>query len=112
MPFSTIDSFVSCSDIPGLITELVVAYNATEWRIFIDVSKQSLKAVLLHNGKRYASEPFGHSVQLKEPYESLSMFLKNIKYNEHERLVCGYLKVIGILLGLQGSFYKTALFPV
>ena len=31
-----------------------------------------------------ASVPFGHSVQLKESYENLSMFLKNIKYNEHK----------------------------
>jgi len=66
------------------MTELLVTYNATEWRIFIDASKRSLKAVLLHNGNRYASVPIGHSVQLKESYENLFMLLKNIKYNEHK----------------------------
>jgi len=86
MLFSTIGSLVFCSDIPGLITELVVTYNATDWRIFIDASKRSLKAVtctcILHNDNRYASVPFGHSaVQLKESYENLSIFLKNTKYN-------------------------------
>ena len=84
MLFSTIDSLVLCSDIPELIIELVVTSNASEWRIFIDASKRSLKAVLLHNGNRYASVPFGHYVQLKESYENVSMFLKNIKYNEHK----------------------------
>src|SRR6218665_2009934 len=96
--FSMIDSLVSCSDIPGLITELGVTYNATERRIFIDASKRNLRAVLLHNGNRYASG-VGHSLySWEETYENLSILLKNIKYNEHNWLVCGYVKVIGILL--------------
>ncbi|GFT51491.1 uncharacterized protein TNCV_51141 [Trichonephila clavipes] len=49
-------------------------YEPDEWRLFIDSSKRSLKAVL-HNGNRYASVPVGHSVHLKECYENLSLFL-------------------------------------
>lgn len=108
--FSKTESLVYCSDIPGLIAKLGVNYNATEWRIFIDSSKRSLKAVLLHNGNRYASVPVGHSVQLKETYENMAMLLKNIKYNEHQWLVCGDLKVIGILLGQQGGYTKLPCF--
>jgi len=73
MLFSTIDSLVFCSDIPGLTTELGVTYNAAEWRIFTDAYVRSLKVVLLRNGKRYyASVPVGHSVKLKDTYETLS----------------------------------------
>ena len=46
----------------------------------------------------------------EETYENLSILLKNIKYNEHNWLVCGYLKVIGILLGQQGIYTKLPFF--
>ena len=45
-----------------------------------------------------ASVRAGHSVQLKDTYENMSVLLKNIKYNEHKWLVCDDLKVIGVLL--------------
>jgi len=82
MLFSTSDSLVFFLGY-SLINHRVGSYlNATEWRTFIDASKRSLKAVLLHNGDRNASVPVDHSVQLKESYGNLSMFLKNI--NEHK----------------------------
>jgi hypothetical protein len=43
-----------------------VEYKVKEWQLFIDSSKRSLKAVLLHNGNNYASLPIGHSVHLKK----------------------------------------------
>jgi hypothetical protein len=43
-------SLVYCSDISGLICRLGVVYYASEWRLFIDSSKRSLKGILLHNG--------------------------------------------------------------
>ena len=104
------NSLVFCSDIPGSITKLGVNYNATDWRICIDSSKRSLKAVLLHNGNIYASVPVGRSVQLKETYENMAMLLKNIKYNEHKWLVCGDLKVIGILVDQQRGYTKLPCF--
>lgn len=108
--FSKIESLVFCSDISGLITNLGVTYDATQWRIFIDASKRSLKAVLLHNGNKYASVPVAHSVQLKETYENMAMLLQSINYDEHKWLVCGDLKVIGILLGQQGGYTKLPCF--
>lgn len=43
-------------------------YNPSEWRLFIDSSKESLKAVLLHNTNVYASIPVAYSVILDEDY--------------------------------------------
>ena len=40
-------------------------YDAVEWRLFIDSSNKSLKAILLHNGNSFSSILTGHSVQMK-----------------------------------------------
>ncbi|GFX11644.1 uncharacterized protein TNCV_5142191 [Trichonephila clavipes] len=64
----------------------------------IDSSKRSLKAVLLHNGNRYASVPVGHSVHLKECYENLEFILNKLSYSDHKWTICGELKVISMLL--------------
>ncbi|KAK3796603.1 hypothetical protein RRG08_057851 [Elysia crispata] len=41
-------------------------YDPTDWRLFIDSSKRSLKCVLLHIGNIFGALPIGHSVLLKE----------------------------------------------
>ena len=41
---------VYCNDIDGLMVALRITNNPDEWRLVIDSSKTSLKAVLLHNG--------------------------------------------------------------
>ena len=43
-------SLCYCTDIHGLLQEIGIVYSVLDWRLFIDSSKQSLKAVLLHNG--------------------------------------------------------------
>lgn len=58
--FEQENDLVYCSDIPGLMNEFGIEYNKEEWRLIIDSSKTSLKAVLLHNGNTYASLPVGH----------------------------------------------------
>ena len=62
--------------------------------------------MLLSNGNQYASIPIGHSVFLKESYQTMDFVLKKIKYNEHNWMICGDLKVISILLGQQSGFTK------
>ena len=42
-----------CTDVSGLFTSLGFPHNPSDWRLFIDSSKRSLKAVLLHNGNKY-----------------------------------------------------------
>ncbi|GFX66024.1 uncharacterized protein TNCV_14451 [Trichonephila clavipes] len=80
-------------------------YEPEEWRLFIDSSKRSLKAVL-HNGNRYASVPVGPSVHLKECYENLKFILNKLSYSDHKWTICGDLKVISMLLGQQSGYTK------
>jgi len=54
-------------------------YKDKEWRLFIDLLKRSLKAVLLHNGNTYAFIPIAHSTKLKETYENLQRVLEKNK---------------------------------
>ncbi|XP_052834269.1 uncharacterized protein LOC128251480 [Octopus bimaculoides] len=72
-----------------------------ESRLFIASSKRSLKAVLLHNGNKKPSIPIGHSVHMKECYENMQVLLNAIKYISFSWKICGDLKVIGILMGMQ-----------
>ena len=93
-----------CTNIPGLFTSLGLPHNPSDWRLFIDSSKRSLKGVLLHNGNKYPSIPIAHSVHLKE------LLLEAIKYSEYQWWLCGELKVIGLLTGMQAGFKKYCCF--
>ena len=91
-------SFCYCTDIQGLFQEIGIAYSASYWRLFIDSSKRSLKAVLLHNGNVYPLIPIAHSVQMKEDCESVKILMKPIQYIDHNREVCRDFKMIAFLL--------------
>ena len=104
--FEKKDALVFCSNICGLIEHMGMLYKADEWRLFIDSSNRSLKAVLLYNGNAAASVPIGHSVQMSETYENMKTLLTAIKYHNHNFLICGDLKVVALLLGLQGGYTK------
>ena len=95
------DNFVFCHGVKGLLNAL-----GCEWRLFIDSSKASLKCVLLSNGNHYASIPIGHSVTLKESYDTMALVLRKIKYADHNWMICGDLKMICILLGQQSGYAK------
>lgn len=99
-----------CNDIPGLFRELGQPYDPNQWRLFIDSSKESLKAVLLHNGNEKPSIPIAHAVNTKESYETMVKLLKCIKYEEHDWKVCCDLKVVGMLCGMQGGYTKNCCF--
>ena len=73
-------SLCYCTNIQGLFQEIAVAYSASNWRLFIDSSKRSLKAVLLHNVNVYPSIPIAHSVQMKEDRDSVKILLELIQY--------------------------------
>src|ERR1051325_2968860 len=87
-----------------------VEHDPTEWRLFIDSSKLSLKAVLLHNGNMYLSVPIGHAVHMKETYENINVLLKQIDYAQHKWHICEDLKVIGLLMGMQPGYTKHCCF--
>lgn len=99
-------NLVYCHDVEGLVTHMGKSYNSEEWRLFIDSSKRSLKAVLLFNGNDLASLPVAHSVRMNETYENMKQLLDALKYWEHKWLICGDLKVIALLLGQMGGYMK------
>lgn len=82
-----------CNDVKGLINELGVEYVPVEWRLFIDSSTKSLKAVLLNNGNKMASVPVGFSVMLTETYDNLKHLIEVLNYETHNWKICGDLKV-------------------
>jgi hypothetical protein len=107
MPFfAKSESLVYCTDVESLICKLGVPYDVKQWRLFIDSSRASLKAVLLHNDNILPSVPVAHSVQLTESYENLQQLLDKIQYVKHEWTICGDLKILSMLLGQQGGYTK------
>ena len=100
------DEFVFCDDINGLLNAMGCEYESAQWRLFIDSSKRSLKCVLLHNGNVFASIPIGHSVQMKESYDSMKQVLEKLKYSEHNLKICGDLKIVCMPPGKQGTYMK------
>jgi hypothetical protein len=66
------DQLVFCTDIRNLLQQMgEKEYDPSTWRLFIDSSKRSLKAVLPHNSNVLASIPIAHSTKLSESYETL-----------------------------------------
>ena len=99
-----------CTNVSGLFTFLGFPHNPSDWRLFIDCSKRSLKAVLLHNGNKYPSIPIAHSVHLKELYDNMELLLEAVKYNQYQWNLCGDLKIIGLFMGMQAGFTKYCCF--
>ena len=95
-----------CHDISGFCNELKQEYNPSDWRLFIDFSQRSLKAVLLQSGNSKPSIAIAHCVHLKETYDKMKILLEAIQYNVHQWNICGDLKVTGMLMGMQGRFTK------
>lgn len=103
--FTQDEDLVYCHDVTGLMNDLKKnVYKAEEWRLFIDSSKRSLKAVLLHNFNKYAPIPIAHSVTLKEKYKNIEIVLH--KYSEHNWQIYGDLKILSMILGQQSGFTK------
>ena len=99
-----------CNDIPALFTKFGIEHDAHEWRLFIDASKCSIKAVLLHNGNVHPSVPVAYSVTMRETYQNLNEILECIHYVEHKWAICADFKVIAILTGLQPGYTKYCCF--
>lgn len=99
-----------CTNIEGLMYKIQHTYTHEEWRLFIDSSAYSLKAVLLHKGNKKLSVPIAYGVHVKETYESIRRLLEKVKYAQHNWSICADLKVVGILLGMQHGFTKYCCF--
>lgn len=100
-------SLAYCTDVKGLMDEYCKdLYKPEQWSLFIDSSKRSIKAVLLHNTNVYAPIPIAHSTVMEEKYEKLKVLLEKIKYTVHKWELCGDLKILTILLGLKSGFTR------
>ncbi|GBL88944.1 hypothetical protein AVEN_159031-1 [Araneus ventricosus] len=105
--FSQEDNLVFCHEIRGLMEKIgLPEYFPDDWRLFIDSSKRSLKCVLLHNGNKSVSIPIAHSTKMKEEYTTITLVLKNIKYHEHQWVICVDLKMVNFLLEHQSGHTK------
>jgi len=101
---------VACTYIDGLMQTVNINHNPLDWRLFIDSSKLSLKAVLLHNGNTLPSIPVGHSVHNKELYENMKILIEAINYDKFKWQICCDLKAIALLFRLQHGFTKSCCF--
>ena len=104
------DDLCFCNDIVELFERLEIPYDNTNWRLFSDASKKSIKAVLLHNGNTLSSVPIAYSTTIKESYENLKTILRSIQYNVQKWHVCVDFKVIAMLTGLQPGYTKFCCF--
>ena len=100
------DNICFCTDIYVLFHELGFEHLTVDWRLFIDSIKRSLKAILFHNANVKPSIPVTHIVGMKGTYEFMTAILKVINYSEHAWNICGDLKVVALLLGMQMFYTK------
>jgi len=91
---------VACIDIDGLMQTLNINRSSLDWRLLIESSKLSLKAVILHNGNTLPSIPVGHSVHNKESYENMKILMEVINYDKFKWQIRGDIKLIALLLNL------------
>ena len=80
--------------------------NPSEWRLFMDSSSRSLKAVLLHHTNKCPSIPLAHSVHMKEEYQNIKILLSALEYDQYSWEVIGDFKMEVFLVGLRGGFTK------
>ena len=108
--FSTFFSFREglcyCYDIRGLFETIGIPCNTSDWRLFIDSSSKSLKAVLLLKTNKCPSIPLAHSVQMKENYENVKMLLSALRYDQYNWEVIGDFKMVAFLMGFNKVFTK------
>ena len=80
--YFTVDGNLSyCKDVNGLFAAIGIEHVPSQWRLFIDSSSRSLKAVLLHNGSKHPSIPVAYSAQMSETYENIQHLLNRILYD-------------------------------
>ena len=99
-------SLTYASDIHKIFEILNHKYDPSEWRLFIDASCKSLKAVLLNNGNNYPSIPIVYGTNVKESYDNIKKILELISYQNHKWKLCADLKIVGLVMGLKGGFPK------
>ena len=62
--FSIDGELCYCNDISALFQSIGMIHDQTNWRLFTDSSKESIKAVLQHNRNCYPSVPVAYSTTI------------------------------------------------
>jgi hypothetical protein len=104
--FKTDNNLTYCTDVVGLMNILKLDSDPAQWRLFIDASEASLKAILLHIGNSYPAIPIGYSNVLKESYDTMEYLLNSINYNTYSWQICADFKVVALITGLQSGYVK------
>ena len=99
-----------CNDVCSVMEFLGHEFNPDQWRLFIDSSKVSLKVFYSTTEIKFPSIPLAHSANMKKRYESMKLLLGKIKYDELKFKLCGDLKVVAPLLGMQPGYTKYCCF--
>ena len=104
--FSQEDGVLFCNDVCSIMEVLDHEHNPNQWHLFIDSSKVRLKLVLLHNGNRLPSVPLAPAAKTRESYESMKLLLRKIKNDDFKWKLCGDIKVVVLLVGMQLGYTK------
>lgn len=89
--FTTKKDLCFCINITKHFEQLEMLYDNTNWRLFIDSSKDSIKEVLLHNGTTLPSVPTAYITAMEELYENLKVIIANIQQDDHNWNICARL---------------------
>jgi hypothetical protein len=76
--FASAGDLVYCTDTDKVMAALGQDHKTDEWRLFIDSSKHSLKAVLLHSSNKHPSIPNAYKEHMKETYENRKTYLTKL----------------------------------
>ena len=80
--FTVKDDLCFGNEIIELFEQLEILYDKTNWRLFIDTSKDSIRSVLLHNGNTLPSAPIADSTTVKKTYENMKAVLTSMQYDD------------------------------
>ena len=72
------DVVMICNNVCSVMEILGHECNPDQCHLFFDISKVSLKVVLLRNGNRFPSVPLAHAANMKESYESMKLLLDKL----------------------------------
>lgn len=104
--FGMRNNICHCWDISHLFEVMNQPFEKDEWRLFIDGSKTSIKAVLLHNGNVKPSIPVAFATGMKEEFDVMRDILNFIQYERNQFKIVADFKVIALLMGLQSGYTK------
>lgn len=99
-------NLVYCNDIEALFECFHFQHVPADWRLFIDGSKASLKAVLLHIGNEHPSIPIAYGRYQKEEYDTIKLMLQLMKYDQYKWKTCCDLKMVAIISGIKKAYSK------